>query len=147
MHSNLPVTFFLDNLKPALPSRHHRHLPGCLPCRLHRDLHVLPERSQELDQPPNGEIAGAVAHQRGHMRLLDTENLASLRLGKAARLEDLVDLQRQAGLEQVLFWIWQAEVSEDVAAAGLRSHSCFCFLAHPSSAFLYEAAPLRQSAF
>src|SRR5262249_26752131 len=98
------------------PPRHHRHFSGRLPRRLHCDLHVLPERSQELDQPPDGEIASTVAHQRRHVRLLDAESLAGLHLGQAARLDDPVDLQRQTSLEQLLFRIWHAEVSEDIAA-------------------------------
>jgi hypothetical protein len=36
------------------------------------------------------------------MRLLDTEEFARPRLRQAALLDDLVDLQRQAGLEQLL---------------------------------------------
>src|ERR1019366_4798893 len=59
--------------------------PLLLPRRLHRDLHVLTERDQKLEQPPDREIAGAVAHQRRDMRLLDAEHGAGLRLRHPAR--------------------------------------------------------------
>lgn len=84
------------NQLPLSPN--DRHLACRLPGRLDSDLHVLSERRQEFHQPPNREIAGAVAHQRGHVRLLDAQNLAGMRLGEAARLDDLVDLQRQLAL-------------------------------------------------
>jgi hypothetical protein len=58
--------------------------PLRLPCRLHRDLHVLSQSGEELDQTRDREIAGAVAHQRGDVRLLDAEDCAGLRLGKQA---------------------------------------------------------------
>src|ERR1019366_4489024 len=56
------------NPPPRLPSPHHHfHLPYRLPRRLHRDPHVLPERGEKLHQPPDREIAGAVAHQRSSL--------------------------------------------------------------------------------
>jgi len=48
---------------------HHLHLPYPLPCRLHRDAHIPPERGQELEQPPDLRIAGAVAHQRSRVKV------------------------------------------------------------------------------
>ena len=61
-------------------SPHHLHLPHPLPRRLHRNPHVLPEAVEEFEQPPDREIAGAVAHQRRDVRLLDAEHGARLRL-------------------------------------------------------------------
>jgi hypothetical protein len=48
-----------------------RHLPLLFARRLHRDLDVLPERSEKLDQAADGKISRAVAHQRGDVGLLD----------------------------------------------------------------------------
>jgi hypothetical protein len=58
-----------------------RHRPLLFASRLHRDLDVLPERSEKLDQAADGEIARAVAHQRGDVGLLDAEDFAGLCLG------------------------------------------------------------------
>ena len=43
---------------------HHSHLPHRLPCRLHRNPHVLPERGQKFHQPPDVRIAGKGARRR-----------------------------------------------------------------------------------
>src|ERR1043166_2187785 len=57
-----------------------------------------------------------------------------LRLRQAARLDDLVDLQGQARLQQLLLRVGQAEVGKHIAAASLGA--CRCFAAHVSSTFL-----------
>src|SRR5580704_3988847 len=93
-----PPWISLRSIQATGLPHHHRHLALRLARRLHRDLDVLTERSQKLDQPPDGEISSAVAHQRRDMRLLDAEELARLGLGKAACLDDFVDLQREPGL-------------------------------------------------
>src|ERR1044071_1104170 len=68
-------------------------------------------------QPADREVAGAVAHQRRAMRLLDAEHLTRLALRQPARLDDLVDVQCEPRLEQFLLRVRQAEVGEHVAAA------------------------------
>src|SRR5713101_9655742 len=123
----------------ARSSHDDRHRTLRLARRLDGDLHVLPKRGEKFDEAADGKITGAVAHQRGYMRLLDAENLSSLRLGEAALTDDLVDLQCQASLEKLLLRVRQAEIGKDVAAARFCSDSCF--VAHVSSAFPCNAAP------
>jgi hypothetical protein len=72
--------------------RNDRHRPLLLARRLHRDLDVLPGGSEKLDQAADGEIARAVAHQRGDVGLLDAEDFAGLCLGQPSSLDDLVNL-------------------------------------------------------
>jgi hypothetical protein len=91
---------------------------------------------------PTEKIAGAVAHQRRDVRLLDAEDFARLRLRQAARLHDPVDLQREPRLEQFLFRIGQTEIGEHVAAALLDANFP---LAHVNSAFPDDAARLPHS--
>jgi hypothetical protein len=133
--------------KPILrsPSPHYDlHLASRLSRRLDRDLHVLSERGQEFHQPSDREIAGAVAHQQGDVRLLDAEDGAGLRLRQPARFDDFIDLQRQPCLEQFLLRIRQAEIGKDIAAA--FPCACSCLLDHVSSAFPCDVAPLPYSA-
>jgi len=52
-----------------------------------------PSDVRKFDQPADREVACAIAHQRGDVRLLDPEQLSGLRLRQAALLDDLVDLQ------------------------------------------------------
>src|SRR5271170_1473180 len=103
--------------KEISSTHHYRHFALRLPRRLHRNLHVLSERGEKLHQAADRELSGTVAHQRRDVGLPDAEDFAGLRLRQAALLDDLVDLQRQAGLEQLLLGIRQAEISEHVAAA------------------------------
>ena len=49
------------------------------------------------------EITGPITHQQRNVRLLDSEDLACLRLRKMTALDDAVDLRRQPGLEKLLF--------------------------------------------
>jgi hypothetical protein len=67
------------------------------------------------------------------VRLLDAEKFARPRLRQAALLHDLVDLQRQAGLEQLLLRVRQTEIGKHIAAALPRpylrlAHAIFCLL-------------------
>ena len=75
--------------------RHHRHLPHPLPCRLHRDAHILAERGQELEQPADLNIAGAARAQRrtslrharakarsASSRLMTRASMMGLRIGR-----------------------------------------------------------------
>ena len=105
-----------------------------------RDFHILVQRRQEFYQPGDGEIARAVAHQSGHVGLLDAEDLSGLGLAQAALLDDLVDLQRQASLEKLLLRIGQSKIGKHVAAALL--YPCFFLGAHLNSAFLDSAVLL-----
>ncbi len=57
------------------------------------------------------------------MRLSDAEDLAGLGLGQTPRLDDLVDLQCQARLQQLLFGMGQVEIGKDVAAPFLSLDS------------------------
>ena len=59
---------------------------------------------------------GAVAHQQGHLRLLNPKDLSDLCLRQAAVLEDRMNLQRELRLEQLLLGIGKAEGPEDVSA-------------------------------
>src|ERR1700733_4020429 len=77
------------------------------------------------------------------MRLLDAEELPRLRLGQPARLDDLVDLQREPGLQKLLLGIGQTEVGEDIAGAFFDADFS---LAHVSSAFPCNVAPPRRGA-
>ena len=66
------------------------------------------------------------------MRLLDAEDLSGFSLGQAARFDAAVNVQRQPGFQEFLFWLGKAEVGEDVPArlcAGAASQgSCaFCY--------------------
>ena len=57
------------------------------------DLHVVPERRQEIHQSLYRDVPRPVAHQPRHMRLLDAQNLTRLHLRQVARLDVAVDLQ------------------------------------------------------
>ena len=96
------------------------------------NLHVLPERGEKIHEPFDREGAGAVAHQRGHVGLLDAEDLSGFRLGKAALVDEPINLQCQPGFQEFLFWMGKAEVGEDIPAA----FSLFGSRGHASSAFL-----------
>jgi hypothetical protein len=58
------------------------------------------------------------------MRLLDAEDLAGFGLGEAARLDQLVDLQRQTRLQQLLLGMGQARYAPECAGVSpSRAHS------------------------
>ncbi len=57
------------------------------------------------------------------MRLLDAEDFAGLGLGKAALLDEAVNLQGKAGLDLLALGIGKAEVSKNVAGAFLDRDS------------------------
>jgi hypothetical protein len=95
-------------------------------------LDVLAKLGQELHQALDREQPRPVAHQTRDVRLLDAEDLAGHGLREAARLDDPVDLQRQARPEQLLLRVGQGEVGEYVPAPLLRPdrlallHGQFC---------------------
>src|ERR1700682_826824 len=127
-----PPRISLRSIRATGSPHHHRHLPLRLARRLHCDLDVLAERGQKLDQPADGEIFGAVAYQRRDMRLFDAEELGHLRLGQAARLDDLVDLQREPGLQKLLLGIGQTETGKHVAASGRTNLGLALGITHAS---------------
>src|SRR5262249_44702143 len=97
------------------------------------------ERDKKIDQPFHRKVSGTVPYEQRHMWLLDPEDLARLRLRQTARLDDAVDLQRQASLEEILFRMREPQVREDVAASldvvDFRELPC-----HVNAAFLGGAA-------
>ena len=58
------------------------------------DFNVLSQSGEEFHQPPDRKISGTVAHQRGDMRLLDSEDFPSFCLCKVAFLDDAINLKR-----------------------------------------------------
>ena len=52
------------------------------------DFEVLAEGGEKFQEAAYAEVARAVAHEQGHLRLLHAENLGELDLGQAAGLED-----------------------------------------------------------
>jgi hypothetical protein len=71
---------------PPQLSRHHGHFAVLLARGPYDDLHVLPERGEEVHEAFDGKGAGAVAHQCRNVRLLDAENLSGFPLLEAVRL-------------------------------------------------------------
>src|SRR5260370_22050897 len=86
-------------------SRHHGHLAVLLPSGPDSDLDVLAKGRQKFHKPADGETAGAVAHQQGHMWLLDAEHLCGLRLCESLFADEAVNLKRQPRLHHFLFGV------------------------------------------
>lgn len=71
---------------------------------------------------------GTVAHQQGHLRLLNPKDLNDLCLRQAAVLEDRMNLQCEFRLKQLLLGIGKAEGPEDVSATfSYAGDSLACF--------------------
>jgi hypothetical protein len=83
----------------------------------HGHFNVLPETGEKFKQPPNRETARAIAHQEGDVRLFDAERRRCLALREAALPDDAADPEREAGFDQFLFRVGQAELGEDIGAA------------------------------
>lgn len=98
------------------------------------DLHVLPESDEEFHEALDGEGSGAIAHQRGDVRLADAKDSASFGLGEAAAADDAVDLQGEPGADEFALRVGQAEVGEDIAGAQFSPDLVVRFWAHASSA-------------
>ena len=67
------------------------------------NFHVVTQRGQEVHQALDRECSWSIAHQERHVRLLDAKDLARLALRQAAGFDNPIDLERQVGLEQLLF--------------------------------------------
>ena len=96
---------------------HHRELSLRLLRWCHGDFHVLAQRGQEFNQPPNGESACSISRQRRNLRLRYPQDLSSFCLREATLLDDLVDLQRQSRFHQFLLRVRQSKIGKYVAAA------------------------------
>ena len=86
------------------------------------------------------------------MGLLDAEELPGFNLGQAARFNKAVNVQRQPGFQEFLFWLGKAEVGEDAPArlcAGTASQgSCaFCYPKVLLPAEVINSVPVEDSAF
>ena len=70
------------------------------------------------------------------MGLLDAKDLSGFNLGKAAFLDDTVDLERQSRFEELLFGMGQSKVGENIPTPfgcrdrffRSRSHAIYAFL-------------------
>jgi len=114
------------------------------------NFYVLTEGGEKFHEAADAEVARAVAHEQGDLRLLNAENFGELDLGHAAGFEDGIDLQGELGLEQFLLGIGETKVREDVAAAFRHASDAFlclfCFGFHFSSVFLDDPARLPRGA-
>jgi len=81
------------------------------------NLHVLPKGGEKVYEAFDREGAGAVAHQGGDVGLLDAEDVPGSGLGKAARLDEAVDLQREPCFQELLFGMGKTEIGEHIPAA------------------------------
>lgn len=113
------------------------------------DFDVLTQSRKKFHEASNREVASAVPHQQGDLRLLHAENFGDLHLPHAAVLEDRIDLQRELRLEQLLLGIGKTKVCEDVPAAfghaGNSMVRLFGFVFHSSSAFPDNRVRPRQA--
>ena len=82
-----------------------------------RHFDVLPEADQKLEQPSNRKASRAIAHQEGDVGLLDAERRRRLALRHAPLPDDAVNPEREAGLNQLLLGVGQAEIGKDIGAA------------------------------
>src|SRR6266567_1519268 len=93
--------------------------------RPYDDLDIMIERHQEPQQALHRKLPEFAAQHFGNVRLRDAEQLAGLDLFQLPILEDGVDFVDELRLDQMLLGVRQAEVFEDIAAAGfilLLSH-------------------------
>src|SRR6266850_5353395 len=99
---------------------HRGAAPARRPCD-DADLDVLAESGEEVHEALDREAIEAVAHQVGHVRLPDAEQLCGPVLREPAFAEDAVHLHGELHLEAALPGVRIAKVREHVAAA------CFHF--------------------
>jgi hypothetical protein len=67
--------------------------------RLYGYFHVLPQCCQEIEKPPDREVARSIASKRRYMRLRNAQDFPGFRLREVALLDNAVDLQRQLSLQ------------------------------------------------
>lgn len=106
----------VEPARPVLP-KHYRHLAVGFAGWPDSDLYIMAKCRQEFHQAAGRETAGTVAHEQGHVGLLNAQNLSSLRLRKFAFTDNTVNLKCQAGLHYFLLGIWEAKVSKHIAGA------------------------------
>src|ERR1035438_8105958 len=109
----------------------------------HGNFNVLAEGGQKVHEPLHREVAGLPTHQTGNMRLPDAQNRAGLCLCEFPFLDQPVDLEREAGLEQLPFGVGKAEVGKNVAAT-LFDPDCAVLL-HLSCASLCSSVLPRRA--
>jgi hypothetical protein len=101
----------------------HRHLTVLAARRPHPYFNVLPQTSEKLQQPPHRKTTRPIPHQQGDVRLFDPERRRCLGLRHTPLPDDAVNLQREAGFDQLLLRVGQAEIGKHISAAGLRRRS------------------------
>ena len=94
--------------------------------RLHDNLYIVPECDEESHQPFDRVAAELACQHSGHLGLIDAHEISRGRLGQLPLPDGLVNLNDQAGLDQVFAGVGQAEVREDVSRTGFLLKS-FCF--------------------
>src|SRR5580658_2466490 len=106
----------------ASSSDRQRHFAMFLPRRPDGYLYVLTEGCKEFHETPHRKTACSVAHEQGHVGLLDAERFSGLRLRKLAFADDSINLKRQPRFHHFLLGIWQTNVCKHIAAALSDAH-------------------------
>ena len=75
----------------------------------------MPECDEESHQPFDRVAAELACQHSGHLGLIDAHEISRGRLGQLPLPDGLVNLNDQAGLDQVFAGVGQAEVREDVS--------------------------------
>ena len=118
-----PPSLHKSNEKPLLlrdPLRDAKFGSTTL-SRLHDDLHIMAQGDEEPHQAFYRIAAELACQHCRYLGLIDANELSGGRLRQMPLPDGPVDLNDQAGLDQVFAGVGQAEVCEDVARAGLPS--------------------------
>ena len=91
--------------------------------RLDDDLHIMAQGDEEPHQAFYRIAAELACQHCRYLGLIDANELSRGRLGQLSLADGPVDLNDQAGLDQVFAGVGQAEVREDVARAGFHFKS------------------------
>ena len=121
-----------------------RELSVILARRPHTNSNILTKSSEKVDKAANRESAVTVSHQQRNLRLLHSQDLGGLRLVQAASEDDSMNQEGQPSLDELLFWVRDAEVGKYVA--GAVGWSFLFFADHLNFAFLCNRARLPPSA-
>ena len=81
------------------------------------DLDILPKRYKETQQTFDRKLPKLPAQHFGDIGLANAKQTCSFDLFQAALFHNRVNLQHQLRLDQMLFGIGKAEVSEDIVAS------------------------------